>query len=253
MNTIKDKLNFTYNGKSSTSFNVTQVSLDNGMFEETLVATRTIKEENLIDRKRSLFSGVEKENLEFTITLAFNKGFTDTLIDSVIDWLFGVEYYSPLTFLETNRIYYCLPNGDSNIVHTGTGQGYITLNMRTNSPYVYGTMVTKTITTTMESSLAIINDGLTNPEAIIEITPSANGSVSLTMNTYTVQINNLKNGEVVKIYPQDEDIVSSLDNVYHYSDYVGDLSKLFLKNGNNTFKVTGKAKVNYIYQPMYNK
>ena len=555
MSTIKDKLNFTYDGKSSKDFGVTQVSLDNGMFEESLIASRSIREEKLVNSKRNLYSGLEKENLEFPLTLAFDKGFNEKRIKDVTDWLFGKEYYSqmlfendekdniyvsgwatpiidnakmlnifkpnttykvtykfkldslaegttafnqnahgtlalhsgkdaslyptiklidndagnyqdangwkvgtirersviittpdnlsdananykliaytrrsmkgdtlvgyeqgifydikvelvqedrnllvnsatPVTnqsymikaytmtdkmiegedyffrakmtlgtgktwvglwldggaiilgagrlirdtdgtyygafkgragsntganlihvyvgnsqvtganttiewaklvkspkpftkftkspkdlfiqqfdvvgknyFLPENvnssavvirpRMVYCMPNGEASLVHTGTGQGYITLNMATNSPYFYGemevayAMMFDSATQTVE----VINRGKANPEAIVEIRPTKDGSATVRMNGVAIQVNNLKAGEVVGIYPDDEDITSNLPNVYHYSDFVGDLSALSLKEGLNTMQVSGTAQptVYYIFQPYYDR
>lgn len=553
MSTIKDKLSFTYNDKSSKDFGVTQVSLDNGMFEESLVASRSIREEKLVNSKRSLYSGLEKENLSFPLTLAFDKGFNEKKTQDVTDWLFGKEYYSKMMFEndEKNNVYvsgwatpiidnaqtktlfkpsttykvtykfrldslaegttafnqnahgtlalhsgkdallyptiklvdseaenvqdantwrvgtirersvvfttpdnlndvnagykliaytrrsmkgdtlvgyengifydikvelvqedrnllinssvpvtsqsymakgytmtdkmvegadyffrakmtlgtgktwvriffndgynmlaplqkdtdgtyysnfkgksrmitdpdtiqvyigsvtvtgvnstiewaklvkspkpftkftkcprdlaiqqfdvvgnnyfltdyinssativkpkmvYCMPNGDASIVHTGTGQGYITLNMQTNSPYFYGEMEVAyaMMFDTTTQTVDVINRGKPNPEAILEIRPTKDGSATVRMNGVAVQVNNLKAGEVVGIYVDDEDITSNLPNVYHYNDFIGDLSALSLKAGLNTMQVSGTAQptVYYIFQPYYNK
>lgn len=555
MSTIKDKLSFTYNDKSSKDFGVTQVSLDNGMFEESLVASRSIREEKLVNSKRSLYSGLEKENLSFPLTLAFDKGFNEKKTQDVTDWLFGKEYYSKMMFEndEKNNVYvsgwataimenaqmkalfkpsttykvtykfrldslaegttafsqnahgtlalhsgkdallyptiklvdsdagnsqdattwkvgtvrersvvfttpdnlndtnanyrliaytrrsmkgdtlvgyengifydikvelvqedrnllinssvpvtsqsymakaytmtdkmvegedyffrakmtlgtgktwvglwldggsiilgggrlikdtdgtyygafkgkagsntganliqiyvgegavtganttiewaklvkspkpftkftkcprdlaiqqfdvvgnnyfltdyinsnativkpkmvYCMPNGDASIVHTGTGQGYITLNMQTNSPYFYGEMEVAyaMMFDTTAQTVDVVNRGKPNPEAILEIRPTKDGSATVRMNGVAVQVNNLKAGEVVGIYVDDEDITSNLPNVYHYNDFIGDLSALSLKAGLNTMQVSGTAQptVYYIFQPYYDK
>ena len=178
MTTIKDKLHFSYNGKSTKDFGVWNVTLDGGMFEETLVANQTIREETLVDRKTSIFSGLEKEPISFEIVLAFENGFTDQLIEDVVEWLYGNEYYSKLEFESTNRIYYCMPNGSSSIVHTGQQEGYIALEMKTNSPFVFGGMESKVGTT----QIVIDRKGKKDPEVIIEMNVKSGTTAKLKMN-----------------------------------------------------------------------
>ena len=249
MTTIKDKLHFKYNGKSTSEFGVWSVTLDGGMFEETLVASQNIREESLVDRRVSIFSGLEKEPISFELVLAFENGFTDKLIEDVVEWLYGTEYYSKLEFEDSDKVYYCMPNGQSTITHTGQQEGYITLEMRTNSPFVFGKMESKTGTT----QITIDRKGKIDPESIIKIKSKSNGSTKLKMNDYTVQINNLLKDEIVTIYPSEEDIESDRDNVYHYNDYIGDLSKLGLIDKTNILSITGDVEVEYSYQPYYNK
>ena len=249
MTTIKDKLHFSYNGKSTQDFGVWNVTLDGGMFEETLVANQTIREETLVDRRTSIFSGLEKEPISFEIVLAFENGFTDQLIEDVVEWLYGNEYYSKLEFESTNRIYYCMPNGSSSIVHTGQQEGYIALEMKTNSPFVFGGMESKVGTT----QIVIDRKGKKDPEVIIEMNVKSGTTAKLKMNGYTVQINKLLVGEKVTIYPNDEDIESDRSNVFHYNDYIGDLSKLGLMDKTNILLIEGDVEVEYSYQPYYNK
>lgn len=254
MNTIKDKTSFTYNGKNTNEFGIINVSMDNGMFDETFVASRTVNSETVKDVRKSLFNGVTYEDLTFELNLAFENNFTDDLIDKVINWLYEKEYYSKLQFEELNKFVYAMPNGESRIVHTGTGRGYINVTMVTNSPYVFGDIVSVEKKAN-EDSVNITLDGKTNPEMNIDLYPLQDGVYSITVNGYTLQLSNLKANEVVTINPYEEDITSSLDNVYHYSDYVGDLSKLGLLKEENTISVPAdkNLKVLVTYQPYYMK
>lgn len=254
MNTIKDKINFTYNGKNTSEFGIISVSMDNGMFDEAFVANRTVNSEVVRDVRKSLFNGVTYESLSFELNLAFEKDFTDELIDKVIAWLYEKEYYSKLQFEELDKFVYAMPNGESRIVHTGTGRGYINVSMVTNSPYVFGNIVSVEKKAN-EDSVSITLDGKTNPEMNIDLYPLTDGVYSIVVNGYTLQLSNLKANEVVTINPYEEDITSSLDNVYHYSDYVGDLSKLGLLQKENTISVPAdkNLKVIITYQPYYMK
>lgn len=254
MNTIKDKINFTYNGKNTSEFGIISVSMDNGMFDEAFVANRTVNSEVVRDVRKSLFNGVTYESLSFELNLAFEKDFTDELIDKVIAWLYEKEYYSKLQFEELDKFVYAMPNGESRIVHTGTGRGYINVSMVTNSPYVFGNIVSVEKKAN-EDSVSITLDGKTNPEMNIDLYPLTDGVYSIVVNGYTLQLSDLKANEVVTINPYEEDITSSLDNVYHYSDYVGDLSKLGLLQKENIISVPAdkNLKVIITYQPYYMK
>ena len=254
MNTIKDKISFTYNGKNTSEFGIISVSMDNGMFDETFVANRTVNSETVKDVRKSLFNGVTYENLSFELNLAFERDFTDELIDKVIAWLYDKEYYSKLQFEGLNKFVYAMPNGESKIVHTGTGRGYIVVSMITNSPYVYGNILSFEKKAD-NNSISITLDGKINPEMNIDLYPLKDGTYSITVNGYTLQVNNLKANEIVTINPYEEEISSNLDNVYHYSDYVGDLSKLSFLQKVNTVGASASQnlKVVVTYQPYYMK
>lgn len=257
MFTIKDKLGFSYNGKHSGDLGVISVSMGGGMFEEALVASRTVNDQFLNGNKYSLYSGVTKEPLSFELTLAFEKNYTDEQMDKLISWMYDVEYFLPMQFDGTDRILYCMPDGGSNIVHTGAKQGYVTIPMKTNSPFVFSPLSTST-TTVGADEITIELRGNKNPETKIEIDVKVSGSIDIVMNGVTVQINNLVKDETLTIYPDTEEIMSSVSNVYHYSDYVGDLTNLRIMKEENTFRVTSRngdttSAVRVTYEPYYNK
>ena len=254
MNTIKDKISFTYNGKNTSEFGIINVSMDNGMFDEAFVANRTVNSETVKDVRKSLFNGVTYENLSFELNLAFERDFTDELINEVVAWLYEKEYYSKLQFEGLNKFVYAMPNGESKIVHTGTGRGYIVVSMITNSPYVYGNILSFEKKASMDS-ISITLDGKINPEMNIDLYPLKDGTYSIVVNGYTLQIKNLKANEIVTINPYEEEITSNLNGIYHYSDYVGDLSKLsFLQKVNIVSALASQnLKVVITYQPYYMK
>lgn len=254
MNTIKDKISFTYNGKNTSEFGIINVSMDNGMFDEAFVANRTVNSETVKDVRKSLFNGVTYEDLSFELNLAFERDFTDELINEVVAWLYEKEYYSKLQFEGLNKFVYAMPNGESRIVHTGTGRGYIVVSMITNSPYMYGNILSFEKGADKDS-ISITLDGKTNPEMNIDLYPLKDGVYSITVNGYTLQLSNLKANEIVTINPYEEEISSNLDNVYHYSDYVGDLSKLGLLKKVNTISASTSQNLKVIvtYQPYYIK
>lgn len=263
MATIKDKIHFTYNGKSTKDFEMMNVSMNGGMFEETFVAGRAVNDELMAGSKRTIFNGVTKEQVTFELTIAFEKYFTEETIEKVIEWLYGREYYSKLQFEDNEKFVYAIPDGESTITHTGFNEGYITVSMKTNSPYMYKDIVKMSDTgSTLE--IAVDVQGKENPLMNIDVTRNtASGgatdkdTIKITKDGYTLQINNVANGETITIDPYEEDITSSVDNVYHYKDVVGDMSKVGLTNGTNTFSITSlsgnELTATISYQPYFDK
>lgn len=142
---IKESLYFTYDGLSSYDFGILNVSLDKGMYEEQLSATRSIIEESTRGRKKPYFFGFEEEPLEFDLSFAFEEKYNDEKIRKIVRWLFQ-DYYKPMTFSESpNRIFYCTPVSDSELVHNGLREGYITLKFRCDSPYSYSNVITSKV------------------------------------------------------------------------------------------------------------
>nr|DAQ00256.1 MAG TPA: distal tail protein [Caudoviricetes sp.] len=264
MATIKDKIHFTYNGKSTKDFEMMNVSMNGGMFEETFVAGRAVNDELMAGSKRTIFNGVTKEQVTFELTIAFEKYFTEETIENVIDWLYGREYYSKLQFEDNEKFVYAIPDGESTITHTGFNEGYITVSMKTNSPYMYKDIITKTGTgATVELDFESI--GKTNPLMNIDVKKETAGSgtsqdkdtIKITKDGYTLQINNVALGETITIDPYEEDIKSSVDNVYHYKDVVGDMSKVGMTSKTNQYTITslsgGDITATITYQPYFDK
>jgi len=253
MATYRDKLNFTYGDKSTKDFNVWNISLDGGMFDEELVASQNINEQSSNRRKMSIFTGIERENLSFEISIAFKEDFDDDKISEIIEWLYGKYYYAKLQFEGSDKFTYAMPEGECQITHTGNGQGYISVTLKTNSPYYFGNVEKTVIDSTTTATKKITVNGLDNPDTNIEIKPKANGTVKITVGGHTVQINKLLTSETVTISTINESIESNVKNVYHYSDFLGDLSRIGLRQGVNDIKVEGNATVTYYHQPYYIK
>ena len=118
MSTIKDKIYFTYDNVNSRDFGLMHIETGNGMFEEQLVADRTIIETSTRNGK-PLLNRIDEKPISFTMNLAFERRFDEYTIDEIVDWLFQ-DYYKPLYFEgKEDRIYYCPPEGSSSIVHYG--------------------------------------------------------------------------------------------------------------------------------------
>lgn len=252
MSTYKDKLYFNYNGKSSKDFGIISVVMDNGMFEETLVADRKIEETKLPKRLKPFFRRIDEESLEFDLTIAFEDGFNNEKIRDVIDWLF-VDFYKTLYFEEENtKLYRCMPVSSSSIVHNGLEQGYVTLTMRCDSPRVYAPI--KKIELPKSGSpviTTITNDGSDIVKLYIKMDNVNAGLSTLSNNGYRIDIRGLQTGESLIVDTEYELIESNLDGVYHYNDIIGDLRKLSLQKGTNKYEFSGTADYTIYYQLQY--
>lgn len=134
---MREGIDFYYDGVRSVDMGLYNVKLDGGMFSETFVATRKINEISVRGNDKPYFQGVEREPLEFSLTFAFADTYDSAKIREVARWL-DQDYYKPFyTTDNPERIYYCILESSSELVHNGLKQGYITLKMRCDSPFSY--------------------------------------------------------------------------------------------------------------------
>lgn len=256
MPTIKDRLHFNYDGKWSSDFDLINVVLDTGMYEESLVAGRTIIENKSRGNSKPFFSGIEETPLSFELNLAFEGKFSDRKLDEVIRWLFQ-DYYKPLYFDgKEDRVFYCMPDGDPIFTHNGLEEGYITVNMRCNSSNLYSPISTTpqyTVTNNGKVTIDIYNQGHYTIYPEISIEKIDDGKVTIVSKNNgdaIFEILNLKGSESIYINCEKEIIESnSITNKYKYNDVIGEYIKL--EYGRNTFEVTGNCKIQIRYQAKY--
>lgn len=130
-------IHFSYDGVYSSDMGLLNCKIDGGMFEETFLPSRDIRETKVKGRDKPYFQSIGLEPLSFKLTFAFENGYDERRIREVARWLMQPFYKPFYTVDNPNRIFYCMLEGDSNLVHNGLKQGYITLNMRCDSPYSY--------------------------------------------------------------------------------------------------------------------
>lgn len=247
--TIMDKLNFNYGGKWSDYFGLISVTLDSGMFEETLVAPRSIIETEINGSDEPIFHKIVSSPLEFSLNIAFTRDFHRDKIDEIIEWLFS-DYYKPLYFEgKEDRIYRCIAVGDSSIIHNGLLQGYFTLTFRCNSSRLYSP---RTTTDTLEvrgtKEMVIYSDShfIVYPE--ISILKIGDGHVSIENmddNSGIFEIRNLTNLEDIYINCKRETIDSDAIGVSRYDNIIGLFPRLV--RGNNKFKIIGECDIRFRY------
>lgn len=254
MPTIKDSLYFNFDGTSCKSFGLMNVNLDNGMFEESFGAEREIIETTVRGSDQPLLHDVEESPLQFTLTLAFEKGFTDEVIDKVILWLFK-DRYRPLYFEDKpNKIYQCMPIGEASIAHNGLKQGYLVINMRCKSSKVESpTNVTPShdFSVSGGGQISIRNTGHVEVYPEISIEKIGAGHVTITKNGKIFEIRDLTNAEKIYVNTQKEIIQTDIVGEYRFENVVGEYYNMALDTGLNTFTVNGNCKIAFRYVLKY--
>lgn len=250
MSTIKEKMFFNYDGKSSEDFGLTIVNLDKGMYDEVFMPNRTINETKPERRDIPIFHGVETDKRSFPLTLAFQDNFNDSMINGIINWLFKEEY-KPLYFEDdTNRIMFSMVSGDSSIVHTGMKKGYFTVNIETNSAYKYSKTIHHLIGG--KKNYSISNRGHRDVYPVYEIDKVGKGDLKITMNGKNVLIINLEDKEKIKIDSLRETIETDIPGAYRYNNVTaGELEDLYLKKGLSNIIVEGGADISLSYREVY--
>ena len=256
MSTIKDKLYFKYAGVDSRSFGLISVVLDSGMFEETYVASREVEETRIPNRIKPFFRKFNEEKLTFELVLAFEKQFTDTDLKNIQKWLFQ-DYYQPLVFENhQNKIFNCVAVGDSSIVHNGLQEGYITVTMECDGPRVYGEPHHLTFSKGTRPTFTIENDGDDEVPLFISMANTDAGTFQFNrvfddIDSYNVKVNNIQFNENIIVRSDYEQFETDRPDIFHYDDITGDLSKLSIKKGINSYTFTGNADYDIYYQLTY--
>lgn len=256
MPTIKDSLYFNYDGISCRDFGLININLDNGMFEETLVASRSINETKTRGNDTPLFHSVEEDPLEFSLSIAFTRKFTDEDIDDIIIWLFQ-DIYRPLYFEDKpNKVFYCMPIGDSAIIHNGLKEGYVTINFRCRSSKIESpvqTTPTHNFSSNTESGgkVTIVNEGHVDIFPEISIEKIGNGHVTIEKDGEIFEIRDLTNLEKIYVNTEKEIIETDIVGVYRYENVIGDFHDMILSVGSNEFTIKGDCKIAFRYKYKY--
>lgn len=136
-------VHFSYDGIKSVDMGLLNCKISGGMFEETFLPTRKINETKVRGNDKPYFQEVSYEPLEFKLSFAFEYYYDEKKIREVARWL-NQNYYKPFYTVDNpNRIFYCMVEGDSSLVHNGLKQGYLEINFRCDSPYAYQPVVIK--------------------------------------------------------------------------------------------------------------
>lgn len=244
---MNDLKYFTFDGISSEEFGINLVEEDSGLKTDVFLPTR-----NLIitsAKNREYFQGIREEPLQFPLHLYLKDWQNFDNLRQIARWL-NTDYYKPLYFNENpSKIYYAMIEGTSNLFHNGLKDGYITLNLRCNSPYSYSSPIDLRVA----GSTSIHNDGDVSIKPKVWIKTNSSGDVKIINQStnQTVIIKDLQKDEEVFIDCENEEIVSSLEflNIYRYKNHNREWLKL--ERGFNQLEVIGEAEVELQFKERY--
>lgn len=248
--TIKDKLYFNYDGVDSREFGITAVNMGSGLYEDTFVATRNIEETSPKNRYRNIFHGISEEDRSFDLILSFDEGYSDELLERVNHWIFK-RYYRPMYFDgNRDRVVFAMPTGTSSIFHNGMKQGYFTVSMKTNSPYVFSDI--KRMSFSEGEQVFINNSGHEISYPHFKIKKVGDGDLKIKVENYNVLMVDLINGETIEIDTMREKVITDIPGVYRYDNLrIGEFSDLALEVGGSNFISEGGAEIECEYREVY--
>lgn len=250
---IMESIDFCYAGVYSSDYGIYNISMSNGMFEESFLSRRSILETSVRGNPKPYFNGIQYEPLQFKLTFGFRNTWDDNLISEVARWL-NQSYYKPLFFAEDiDRIFYCIPVDDISLIHNGLKRGYLTLTMRCDSPFSYSSVMTDGWLDYSSNggtvSFDFDNKGDVEMYPEIWIQKVGNGDFSITnlMNRGQVfKFTGLQDQETVYVDNERQYIETDIVNMYRYGAFNNNYLELVV--GRNRLEIQGKAKILFRYQ-----
>ncbi len=237
---------FSYSSTPSSTLGIENVKVSSGLFKEYFLPKTEIKEVKIKGQDIPYLNDINREPLSFDLTFSM-----ETWTESTIRQLartFFVDDYKEMIFDDyPNTVFYCMPEGSSDLLHNGCQTGYINFTMRCSDSYSYLVAATPTFySATPTFSINNTGDLTIFPE--IEITKIGAGNVTLTniTNGQYFTFTGLSNNEIVYINCETELILTDLPLTYRYSAMTGDFIKL--ERGTNNFSITGDCVLEFRYQ-----
>ncbi|WP_341323359.1 phage tail domain-containing protein [Solibacillus sp. FSL H8-0523] len=224
---MREAVHFTFDNISSEDMGVHIISLGEGLFQESFLPRRSIVEQRVANQNKPYHTRVDIEPLAFTLRVFISEWRERNNLRQIARWLFQ-PYYKPLTFdTKPGFILYAMVEGDSTLTHNGAKDGYFDINIRCNSPFMYSPATTTDIVqsrTSTTNHYSIYNEGDFVIKPKVWITKKiANGSISIINDTtdQTTTLTNLQFNEEIFIDFENEEIISSLENVnvYRYANH----------------------------------
>jgi phage-related protein len=256
---LLEYLTLVFDGKKSSDFDLSCANGTGGnsLYQERFVANKTINETTIPGRSRPYFLSVTREPIEIDLILAptDDTQFTEEQIKLIQQWI-DKDTYTEFYFEEYPLYrYFGIMYSDSSFSHNGLGNGYFTIKIRCDSPFPYSYEITNQGLIEVPSDglyYTLENKGNQILQPYIQIEKIGDGLISimnLTNGGQQCVIDNLKDGEVITIDNQNEDISSDLDNVYHFDDHNGVWVNLPI--GRNRLFFNGQCKVKLSYRYIY--
>lgn len=248
---IRESLYFSFNGiNSDEEFDILNVSISTGLFNEPFLPNRTINEVNVPGNEKPYFFGVSKDPKSIQLGFYPQRHWTEEHLSAISRWL-DVDEYAPLIFSGMpDKVMNAMPVDSSEAIHNGCGKGYITLTMRLDSPYTYSHEKEDYYDFSQSDVNQIefrnLGDKSIQPDIYIE--KVGDGDITID-NIYEksepLSITRLKDGDKISIDPILKLIEISPDNPLIYNNF--NHTYLSLSYGISHLQITGRCRLSLQY------
>lgn len=253
---MKEGLNFVYDGIRSSEMGLMNVTVGGGFLEEPFLAERSIDEVQIKGRDKAYFRGISYSPLSFRLQFAFKDRYDENSIRRVARWLNQTTYKEFYTEDNPNRIFMCMMNSSSSLMHNGLKQGYLEIEMRCDSPYSYSPIYKTNerqpldFSANTEAGAAYVFDNIGDVDCQPEMWLEKVGAgdvriVNLSDGAKEFKLTGLADKEVVYIDNENRHLESSLrDNPYDLFNR----GYLSLPWGANNLRIYGNVKISFRYR-----
>ncbi|WP_368900874.1 distal tail protein Dit [Oceanobacillus oncorhynchi] len=252
---IRESEHFWFNGRKSTDFNIRNVSIGGGAYEESMSSGKSIIEEYPNNASMPYFQGVQKEPKQFDVSFCFDECRNGYLIDDIMRWL-NVDEYQKLYFEgDIDRVFYAMPISDLTLVHNGLEDGYVNITFRCDSPYSFSHELFTPIlemNKVPEQLVEITNLGYYNIRPRIWIKKVSDGDITihnLTHRNIETKFENIDIDEELIIDGKTEIITTSKEKVHRYDDFNDTYVELIY--GKNRLKISDNVKIQFYYEYIF--
>lgn len=252
---ISESLHFVYDSVLSSDMKVTRVSVGSGLFEETFLANKTIRDEKVRGNDTPYHYGVERDVLTIPLSLWFDEDMTDDEVRSVARWI-DQDWYKELYFItRPDRRFYAMYEGDSTRIHNGIVKGRVDLQLKTNSPYSFSPVYTSdvydlSLNPAEGTSVLFVNSGDVNCKPILEFEKVEDGDISivnLSDGGKEFKMTDLLNGEIITVDNHYKEITTDAIGEHRYDNH----NRVYLDfpRGHNNLVISGKCRnLKFTYQ-----
>ena len=248
------------NGFRSMNYGIINCTIGGGMIEENYIPSREIRETYVRGNPKPYFHSADLKPVELKLTFGFENfhtGFTpddrNRALRDLSRWL-TKDYYVPFGVAGSDKMFYVMYVGESELIHNANSQGYIELTLRTNAPWAYSEIKTKEFTfdPTVQSEIHFENIGdlPIEPELWFKVPFSSDvADVSIVINNNTDNIfkfEGLLSQEEIYVHNEMKYIESINTPNYRYDNFNNNY--LSIPTGNNTIVIQGIENLKMKYQ-----
>lgn len=246
---------FTFDGVTSQSMGIFIVNINSSESSDPFMPSQSIKEEKRYNSHIPIFYGVEREPLEFELTLSLlDNEFTIAKRTELTKWLCRETYCEFISADNPDKIYNVISVSPIELITFGSLKGYFRVRFRCDAPWGWSALQLEEfdLSTSVTPTTITINN-LSNavkylyPELEFTLVGDDTGItiVNLTNNNETFQFTNLAVGETIYVNNELKQIIGDA-GMYRLSNFN---KKWFrLVQSENEIQVTGKCLLSFRYK-----